>query len=104
MKITACPNEELAIDCTSDSNHVWEGTALDCESILVFPTDEEGRMYPCGNTPIVKVEGGSRLMVTADSSLDGATVVCKTITESVVNTTIEVLGKLCRVSFGWLGG
>ena len=63
-------------------------------------------MYPCGNTPVVKVEGGSRLNVTADSSLDGATVVCRTA-ETVVNATVEVLGKLhvaCKYTGFHLGG
>ena len=51
-------------------------------------------MYNCGSTPVVKVEGGSRLTVTVDSSLDGATVVCRTASETVVNATVKVLGKL----------
>ena len=102
MKITACLNEELAINCTSDSNHVWEGTALDCTGVVVASGDDDGNMYPCGSTPIVKVEGGSRLTVTADSSLDGATVVCRTLTETVVNATVEVLGKLACKYFIWV--
>ena len=51
-------------------------------------------MYSCGSTPIVKVEGGSRLTITADSSLDGATVVCRTSAETIVNATVKVIGKL----------
>ena len=101
QEITACLSEELAIDCTSDSSHLWEGTALDCTSgsVVVSPTDDEGFMYNCGSTPIVKVEGGSRLTVTADSSLDGATVVCGTLTETVVNATVKVLGKLRHILY-----
>ena len=73
---------------------IWEGTAMDCTGVVVTPADEDGNMYSCGNTLVVKMEGGSRLTVTADSSLDGATVVCRTVSETVVNATVKVLGKL----------
>ena len=50
-----------------------------------------GTVYNYGNASVVKVEGGSRLMVTADSSLDGANVVCRDA-DVIVDAVIDVTG------------
>ena len=89
-----CLNEELTLTCADqDRIHQWAGTALDCPSVSITPMIEVGKVLQCGNTTSVEVlEGGSRLTVTADSSLDGATVVCTSLGGTVVDDVINVIG------------
>ena len=80
--------------------HQWTGTALSCptDSVTVTFTDTVGDVFQCGNASIEVLEGGSRLTVTADSSLDGATVVCTDAGGTVlVDVDINVIGKQKKV-------
>ena len=92
---TVCLNEELTITCADqDRIHQWTGTALSalgCTSVSITPLVEVGTVFQCGNTSIEVLEGGSRLTVTADSSLDGATVVCRDA-NMIVDAVIDVIG------------
>ena len=89
----ACLNEELTITCTAESDHQWTGTFLSCtnNAVTVFSSDPVGTVFQCGNASIEVLEGGSRLTVTADSSLDGATVVCRDA-NTIVDAVIDVIG------------
>ena len=91
-----CLNEELTITCTDqDHVHQWTGTglsALGCTSVSITPPIVVGEVRQCGNTSVEVLEGGSRLTVTADSSLDGATVVCTAVGGTVVDDIINVFG------------
>ena len=88
---TVCLNEELNITCVDqDGLHQWAVPALGCSQTIV-PTLAVGTVFQCGNASVVKVEGGSRLTVTADSSLDGATVVCRDA-NTIVDAVIDVTG------------
>ena len=91
--MAACLNEELNITCTTESDHQWTGTLLNCtnNAVTVFSSDPVGTVYQCDSASIEVLEGGSRLMVTADSSLDGATVVCRDA-NMIVDAVIDVIG------------
>ena len=96
---TVCLNEELIITCVDqDRIHQWTGTALGCTDVSLTPLIEVGEVLQCGNTSVEVLEGGSRLTVTADSSLDGATVVCADAGGTVpVDVDINVIGKQKKV-------
>ena len=70
---TVCLNQELIITCVDqDHVHQWTGTALSalgCTDVSITPMIEVGEVLQCGNASIEVLEGRSRLMVTADSSL-----------------------------------
>ena len=93
---TVCLNEELIITCVDqDRTHQWTGTALSalgCTAVSITPLIEVGEVLQCGNTSVEVLDGGSRLTVTADSSLDGATVVCTALGGTVVDDVINVIG------------
>ena len=97
---SVCLNGELTISCKTDALvHQWTGTALSCptDSVTVTFTDTVGDVFQCGNASIEVLEGGSRLNVTADSSLDGATVVCTDVDGILVDVDINVIGKQKKV-------
>ena len=96
QQVVACLNEELTITCMTDSLvHDWTGTVLSCATYVTIASfDPVGTVYQCGNTSFEVLEGGSRLNVTADSSLDGATVVCIDAGGTVlIDVIINVIGK-----------
>ena len=81
---------------TDALTHRWTVTALSC-TVTVASFDPVG-VFQCGNASIEVLEGGSRLNFTADSSLDGATVVCTAAGGTVlVDVDINVIGKQKKV-------
>ena len=98
--MAACLNEELIISCMTDAVfHEWTGTALNCTTgVGVTINDPVGDVFQCGNTSVEVLKNGSRLTVTADYSLDGATVVCTDAGGTIlVDVDINVIGKQKKV-------